>query len=291
MHNENEIDISPFFHQETNTVTYVVTDLDTSSCAIIDPVLDYDPASGRTSLESANKVVNHIVSKGYKLQWILETHAHADHLSAAQDIKKRLGGFVGIGENITKIQATFKKKLNLDTEFKTDGSQFDYLFTNQQIIKLGNTDIKIIHTPGHTPACVSYLIKNAVFVGDTMFMPDYGSARADFPLGSAQTLFHSIQRLLSLPKNTKMFVGHDYKAPERDHFAWETTVYEQLSSNVHVNESVSMEEFIKMREARDKTLGMPRLILPAIQINIRAGQLPPEESNGHSYLKIPINMF
>lgn len=285
----HKIDISAFFHDDTNTLSYLVVDGATSCCAIIDPVLDYDAASGRTSTLSADKIVSHIVKNGYKLEWILETHAHADHLSSAHYLKGILGGSIGISEHICRVQETFKPLFNWQTEFKTDGSQFDHLFANEEIIKLGQVEITVIHTPGHTPACVSYLIEDNVFVGDTLFMPDYGTARTDFPLGSATSLYQSIQRILSLPTLTKMFVGHDYKAPARDVFAWETSVLEQKRNNVHVKTGVSLEEFVKMREARDATLNVPRLLLPAIQINLRAGAMPPKESNGHAYLKIPLN--
>jgi glyoxylase-like metal-dependent hydrolase (beta-lactamase superfamily II) len=285
----NKIDINAFFHEDTNTISYLVVDGATSCCAIIDPVLDYDPASGRTSTLSADRIVSDIVKNGYTLEWILETHAHADHLSAAHYLKGVLGGSIGIGEQICRVQETFKPLCNLEKEFKTDGSQFDHLFADEEIIKLGHVDITVIHTPGHTPACVSYLIEDSVFVGDTLFMPDYGTARTDFPLGSAKVLYQSIQRILSLLPLTRMFVGHDYKAPGRDVFAWETSVIEQQRNNVHVKAGVSLEEFVKMREARDVTLNVPRLLLPAIQINIRAGAMPPKEPNGHAYLKIPLN--
>ena len=285
----SKIDITAFFHDDTNTITYVVVDKATSCCAIIDPVLDYDPASGRSSTVSADKIVSHIVKNGYKVEWILETHAHADHLSSAHYLKDNLTGDIGIGEHICRVQETFKKIFNLETEFKTDGSQFSHLFADKEMIKLGHVDITVLHTPGHTPACVSYLIEDAVFVGDTLFMPDYGTARTDFPLGSAKVLYQSIQRILSLPSLTRMFVGHDYKAPDRDVFAWETSVIEQQRNNVHVKAGVSEDEFVKMRDARDVTLNVPRLLLPAIQINIRAGVMPPKESNGHAYIKIPLN--
>ena len=285
----HKIDVTAFFHDDTNTITYLVLDKATSCCAIIDPVLDYDAASGRTTTTSADKIVSDVAKNGYKVEWILETHAHADHLSSAHYLKQRLGGNIGIGEHICRVQETFKDIFNLETGFKTDGSQFDHLFVDKEIIKLGQIDITVLHTPGHTPACVSYLIEDSVFVGDTLFMPDYGTARTDFPLGSAKSLYQSIQRILALPTLTKMFVGHDYKAPERDVFAWETSVIEQQHNNVHVKAGVSEEDFVKMREARDITLHVPRLLLPAIQINIRAGAMPPEESNGHAYIKIPLN--
>jgi glyoxylase-like metal-dependent hydrolase (beta-lactamase superfamily II) len=285
----NKIDITAFFLEDTNTISYLVVDGATSCCAIIDPVLDYDLASGRTSTLSADKIVSHIVKNGYTLEWILETHAHADHLSAAHYLKGVLGASIGIGEHICRVQETFKPLFNLEKEFKTNGSQFDHLFADEEIIKLGDVDITVIHTPGHTPACVSYLVEDSVFVGDTMFMPDYGTARTDFPLGSAKLLYQSIQRILSLPPLTRMFVGHDYKAPDRDVFAWETSVLEQQRNNVHIKAGISVDEFVEMRNTRDATLNVPRLLLPAIQINIRAGAMPPKESNGHAYLKIPLN--
>ena len=287
----NEIGITAFFHENTNTISYLVVDEATYCCAVIDPVLDYDSASGRTSTVSADKIVSYIVKNGYNIEWILETHAHADHLSSAYYLQGILGGSIGIGEHICRVQKTFKSLFNLENEFKTDGSQFDHLFTHEQIIKLGHVDITVLHTPGHTPACVSYLIEDNIFVGDTLFMPDYGTPRTDFPLGSATLLYHSIKRILSLPSTTKMFVGHDYKAPARDVFAWETSVLEQQRNNVHVKAGVSVNEFVEMRNARDATLSVPRLLLPAIQVNIRAGAMPPKESNGHVYLKIPLNII
>ena len=287
----NEIGITAFFHENTNTISYLVVDEATYCCAVIDPVLDYDSASGRTSTVSADKIVSYIVKNGYNIEWILETHAHADHLSSAYYLQGILGGSIGIGEHICRVQKTFKSLFNLENEFKTDGSQFDHLFTHEQIIKLGHVDITVLHTPGHTPACVSYLIEDNIFVGDTLFMPDYGTPRTDFPLGSATLLYHSIKRILSLPSTTKMFVGHDYKAPARDVFAWETSVLEQQRNNVHVKAGVSVNEFVDMRNTRDATLSVPRLLLPAIQVNIRAGAMPPKESNGHVYLKIPLNIM
>jgi len=287
----NEIGITAFFHENTNTISYLVVDEATYCCAVIDPVLDYDSASGRTSTVSADKIVSYIVKNGYNIEWILETHAHADHLSSAYYLQGILGGSIGIGKHICSVQKTFKSLFNLENEFKTDGSQFDHLFVDEQIIKLGHVDITVLHTPGHTPACVSYLIEDNIFVGDTLFMPDYGTPRTDFPLGSATLLYHSIKRILSLPSTTKMFVGHDYKAPARDVFAWETSVLEQQRNNVHVKAGVSVNEFVEMRNARDATLSVPRLLLPAIQVNIRAGAMPPKESNGHVYLKIPLNIM
>ncbi|GGF62120.1 MBL fold metallo-hydrolase [Alteromonas lipolytica] len=286
----SKIEITPFFHEPTFTVTYVVTDRASSSCAIIDPVLDYDAASGQISHEFADKVVSYVDKNGLTLEWILETHAHADHLTAAPYVKEKLGGLIGVGDHIRRVQSTFKAIYNLESEFMTDGSQFDQLFVDGEVITLGHLDIEILHTPGHTPACVSYLIEDAVFVGDTLFMPDYGTARADFPNGSAQTLYQSIRKLLALPESTRMFVGHDYKSPSRDEFAWETSVIEQRRNNIHVRDGVSQSDFVAMREARDATLAVPKLLLPAIQINVRAGQLPPPEENGRSYLKIPLTV-
>ncbi|WJG10797.1 MBL fold metallo-hydrolase [Aliiglaciecola sp. LCG003] len=287
----SKIEIVPFFHQVTNTVTYVLIDLATKHCAIIDAVLDYDPASGRTSTTSADEVIKFVDEHGYHLEWILETHAHADHVTAAHYIQSQIGGSIGIGEKIARVQSTFKQIFNLPEDFKVDGSQFDNLFCDKEVITLGHIDIHVLHTPGHTPACVSYFVEDAVFVGDTMFMPDYGTARADFPNGSAKTLYQSIQRILTLPDTTRVFVGHDYKAENRENYAWETTVLEQRHNNIHIGKGTSQEAFVKMREKRDATLAVPRLILPSIQINIRAGQLPAVESNGHSYLKIPLNVI
>lgn len=286
----SKITITPFFHEVTNTVTYIVCDPATKSCAIIDPVMDYDAASGTLSTEFADKIVSHFDKNGLNLEWILETHAHADHITAAPYIKEKLGGLIGIGEHIRRVQSTFKAIYHLEAQFAVDGSQFDQLFVDGEVIQLGHLDIEILHTPGHTPACVSYYIDDAVFVGDTLFMPDYGTARADFPNGSAQTLYRSIRKLLNLPDSTRIFVGHDYKAPERDEYAWETSVIAQKRNNIHVKEGVSQAEFVSMREARDATLAVPKLLLPSIQLNIRAGHLPPVESNGKHYLKIPLTV-
>lgn len=286
----SKISITPFFHEPTFTVTYVVVDLATKACAIIDPVLDYDAASGQTSTEFADKVVSHADKNGLSVEWILETHAHADHLTAAPYIKEKLGGLIGVGDHIRRVQSTFKGIYNLEESFQTDGSQFDQLFVDGEMISLGHLDIEVLHTPGHTPACVSYYIEDAVFVGDTLFMPDFGTARADFPNGSAQTLYQSIRRILALPEATRVFVGHDYKAPGRDEFAWETSVIEQRRNNIHVRDGISQADFVKMREERDATLAVPKLLYPAIQVNVRAGQMPPPESNGRRYLKIPLTL-
>ncbi len=282
-------EVISFFDEPTNTVTYIVADPDTKACAIIDSVLDYDASSGRTSTESADEVIAFIKNGELETKWILETHAHADHFSAAPYLQKKLGGIIAIGEHIPDIQRVFGGLFNEGGDFKTDGSQFGRLFKDNEIFKIGNLDAKIIYVPGHTPACVAYLIGDSVFVGDTLFMPDYGSARCDFPGGDAGTLYDSVHKLYELPDDTRMYLCHDYKAKGRDHFQWETTVGQQKANNIHMNVSVSRDEFIKMRTERDKTLGMPKLILPSIQVNMRAGELPEPEENGVSYLKIPLN--
>ncbi|MBL8644002.1 MAG: MBL fold metallo-hydrolase [Rhodospirillaceae bacterium] len=280
--------IEAFFDEPTNTVSYVAADPPTKVCAIIDPVLDYDPASGRISHASADKICAFIGKHGLTVEWILETHAHADHLSAAHDLKKMLGGKIGIGAHIADVQKIFSKVFNLGPGFATDGSQFDALFTDGSAFSLGAQTVKVMHTPGHTPACVTYIMGDAAFVGDTLFMPDYGTARADFPGGDARTLYRSIRKVLSLPPATRLFMCHDYLPAGRTAYAWETTVAAERQSNIHVKDGISEDDFAAMRAARDKTLGMPRLILPSIQVNIRAGALPPPESNGTAYLKIPV---
>jgi len=281
--------VKAFFDEATNTVTYVVSDPAGKVCAVIDPVLDFDQASGRTSFGSVDKVLGFIDANGLELVWILETHAHADHLSAAQYLKEKIGGRTGIGRFITATQTIFKKIFNLDKEFPPDGTQFDSLFDNGDLLKLGALTIRVMHTPGHTPACVTYLVGDCAFVGDTLFMPDFGTARVDFPGGDAATLYRSIQRIFQLPPATRLFMCHDYKAPGRDQFAWETTVEEQRTGNVHIHEGVSEQEFIEFRTGRDANLGVPKLILPAIQVNIRAGQMPPADDNGVVYLKLPVD--
>ncbi|MFZ5710612.1 MAG: MBL fold metallo-hydrolase [Pseudomonadota bacterium] len=280
--------MTSFFDTDTNTVSYVVCDPASRRCAIIDSVLDFDYASGRTSTRSADAIVAQVRDRGLSVDWVLETHVHADHLSAAPYIQERLGGRIGIGEKITAVQETFGKVFNEGTEFRRDGSQFDRLFRDGDVFSVGGVAGRVLHTPGHTPACLTYVIGDAAFVGDTLFMPDYGTARCDFPGGSAAVLYRSIQRILTLPDETRIFVGHDYKAPGRDDFAWESTVGEQRARNVHVG-GKSAEEFVAMREARDRTLSMPRLIIPSLQINMRAGQMPPPQENGISYLKVPLN--
>lgn len=281
--------VHAFFDQATNTLTYVLRDPLGSACAVIDSVLDFDPASGRTDTRSADAVADYIEAEGLTVDWLLETHVHADHLSAAPYLQERLGGKIGIGERITVVQETFGKIFNEGTRFQRDGSQFDRLFRHGDSFMIGNLPARVLHTPGHTPACLTYVIGDAAFVGDTLFMPDFGTARCDFPGGSASTMFDSVQTILSLPDETRIFVGHDYKAPGRDDFAWETTVAEQKAQNVHVGAGQSRDSFVALREARDKTLAMPRLIIPALQVNMRAGHMPEPEENGVSYLKTPIN--
>ena len=282
-------DITSFFDEPTNTVSYVVADPGTKACALIDTVLDYDPASGRTNTESADEIATFVRDNDLRVQWILETHVHADHLSAAPYLKSALGGAIAIGSHIRTVQQTFGNIFNEGTGFERDGSQFDRLFDDEDTFSVGDIPARAMHTPGHTPACMTYVIGDAAFVGDTLFMPDYGTARCDFPGGDARTLYRSIRRVLSLPDETRLFMCHDYKAPGRDDYAWETTVADERANNVHVHDGVSEDAFVAMREARDRTLAMPRLILPSIQINMRAGEMPPPEDNGVSYVKIPLN--
>ncbi len=281
-------EVHAFFDEATNTVTYVLRDPQGSACAVIDSVLDFDYASGRTDTRSADLVVAFLREKGWRVDWLLETHVHADHLSAAPYLQERLGGKIGIGERITVVQDTFGKIFNEGTEFQRDGSQFDRLFREGDTFQIGQLRGEVMHTPGHTPACLTYVIGDAAFVGDTLFMPDYGTARCDFPGGSAEDLWESMQKILALPDATRIFVCHDYKAPGRDSFAWETTVAEEKSRNVHIG-GKSRAEFVAMRKARDATLAMPRLIVPSLQVNMRAGQMPEPEDNGTVYLKVPVN--
>lgn len=278
-----------FFDDATNTVSYIVREPEGRSCAIIDSVLDYDQATGRTDTSSADAIIAFVKANDLKVAWILESHVHADHLSAAPYLQDQLGGKVGIGTQITVVQDTFGKVFNEGTAFQRDGSQFDALFEDGDSLNIGQMRVDVMHTPGHTPACLTYVIGDTAFVGDTLFMPDFGTARCDFPGGSASDLYQSIQRILSLPDDTRVFVGHDYKAPGRDEFAWETTISEQKALNIHIGEGRLMEEFVTMRTARDGKLGMPRLILPSIQTNMRAGQMPEPEDDGKSYFKVPIN--
>ena len=281
--------IKAFFDQPTFTVTYVVHDPETKCAAIIDSVFDFDPASGRTTFASADEVIAYVNALDLKVEWLLETHAHADHLSAAPYLQGKLGGKIAIGEHIVTVQEVFGKLFNAGTEFQRDGSDFDHLFADGDTFKIGNIDVTVMHVPGHTPADIAYVIGDAVFVGDTMFMPDYGTARADFPGGDARKLYRSMRRLLSLPDTTRLFMCHDYLPEGRDEYVWETTVEEQRKGNIHAHDGVSEDEFVNMRTERDKTLNMPRLILPSVQVNMRAGHLPPAEDNGVRYLKVPLN--
>jgi len=279
--------IEAFFDEPTNTVSYLVADPQSRKALVIDPVLDYDHKSGVVDTASVEKILATAKERGLTIEWAVETHAHADHLSGAPYIKARTGARIGIGEHIKDVQAIFRPVFNA-TDLKTDGSDFDHLFTDGERFAVGGLEVEVLFTPGHTPADVSYRIGDAVFVGDTLFMPDYGTARADFPGGDAHKLYHSIRRLLALPPETRLFMCHDYKAPGRDAYAWETTVREEREANVHVGKEVSEEQFVAMRKERDATLAAPRLLLPSIQVNIRAGRFPPAEANGVHYLLVPV---
>jgi glyoxylase-like metal-dependent hydrolase (beta-lactamase superfamily II) len=283
--------VRSFFDEQTFTVSHVVSDPASRVTAIIDSVLDYDPASGRTMNTSANALIDYVKSESLEVRWLLETHAHADHLSAAPLLQQEIGGQLAIGREIVRVQEVFGKIFNAGTEFQRDGSQFDQLFNDGDRFGIGELDATVLHVPGHTPACLAYVIGDAIFAGDTLFMPDYGTARCDFPGGDARALYRSIKRLTSLPDQARMFMCHDYKAPGRDHYAWETTVRAERTGNIHVHEGVSEDAFYKMRTARDATLGMPKLILPSVQVNMRGGKLPPAEDNGVQYLKIPVNVL
>jgi glyoxylase-like metal-dependent hydrolase (beta-lactamase superfamily II) len=283
--------VEAFFDPATFTYSYVVSDPVTRQCAVIDSVLDYDPASGRTSHATAQRLVDYVRAQGLTVQWLLETHVHADHLSAAPYLKQQLGGRLAIGDRITVVQDTFGKLFNAGSDFATDGRQFDHLFHDGDTFQVGNVQGRAIHTPGHTPACMTYVIGDAAFVGDTLFMPDYGTARCDFPGGDARTLYQSIQKLFTLPGETRVFMCHDYKAPGREEFLYETTIAAEREHNVHVRAGITEEEFVAMRTARDATLGMPTLILPSVQINMRGGELPTPEGNGTRYLKIPLDVL
>ncbi|MBN8903087.1 MAG: MBL fold metallo-hydrolase [Rhodospirillales bacterium 69-11] len=292
---ERRIPVQPqvkaFFDEATFTVSYVVADPETRRAAIIDTVLDFDPASGRTSRQSADAVIAFVRQSGLEVEWLLETHVHADHLSAAPYVQQQLGGKLAIGSNIRTVQETFGKAFNVEPEFARDGSQFDHLFKDGEQFRVGNLPATALHTPGHTPACMTYVIGDAAFVGDTLFMPDYGTARCDFPGGDARQLYRSIQKIFALPPQTRLFMCHDYKAPGRDDYRWETTVAEERAKNVHVHDGTTEDAFVQMRTERDAKLGMPRLILPSVQVNMRAGAMPPAEANGVRYLKLPVDLF
>ncbi|MEQ9490565.1 MAG: MBL fold metallo-hydrolase [Alphaproteobacteria bacterium] len=280
--------IKTFFDKDTFTATHIVWDAETKHAAIIDSVKDYDPKSGRTSTASADEVIEFVKAEGLTVEWILETHVHADHLTAAPYLKERLGGKIAIGNRVDTVQGVFKKVFNAEHDFATDGRQFDCLFADGEVFHIGGLEAKVIHTPGHTPACATYVIGSSAFVGDTLFMPDFGTARCDFPGGDARQLYKSIRKILSLPSETKLYMCHDYAPGGRD-YKWVTTVAEERAENIHVHDGVSEDEFVKMRTERDAQLDMPVLILPSVQVNMRAGDLPPPEDNGTRYLKIPLD--
>ncbi|MCW5771479.1 MAG: MBL fold metallo-hydrolase [Rhodospirillaceae bacterium] len=283
--------VTTFFHEPTFTATHVVREPDGPAAAIVDPVLDYDPAAGRTATRAADDVLAYVRERGLAVEWILETHAHADHLTAAAYLKRELGAKVAIGAEIGRVQKTFAGVFNFEAGFPTDGRQFDRLLAEGDTFRIGKLEGRAMHTPGHTPACMTYTIGDAAFVGDTLFMPDYGTARCDFPGGDAATLFRSIRRVLALPPATRLFLCHDYKAPGRDRFVWETTVADERAHNIHVHDGIAEADFVALRKKRDSGLGMPNLLLPSIQVNVRAGNLPPPEANGTAYLKIPLNLL
>jgi len=289
MRHDARPEVTVFFHHPTSTVTAVVRDPHSAKAAVLDSVLDFDYASGRTSAEAADQVVSFVRERGLEVEWILETHAHADHLSAAPYLQRQLGGKIAIGEHIQRVQGVFGELFGEGESFRRDGSQFDVLFGDGDTFTIGALEARVLHTPGHTPACVSYHIGDALFVGDTLFMPDYGTARCDFPGGSAEALYESAQRLLAFPPETRMFVGHDYLPKGREQLAWETTVGAQRAGNMHVGAGRGKEEFARMRAARDATLGAPRLLLPSIQVNIRAGHMPEPNAAGQVFLRVPIN--
>lgn len=284
-------DVKAFFDEATYTISYVVSDPESRRCAIVDTVLDFDPKSGRTDTHSADRIIAFVKERNLEVDWIIETHAHADHLSAAPMIKDVLGGKTAIGGHIKDVQKIFKDVFNFEREFQPNGAQFDHLFQDGDTFKIGGLNARAMHTPGHTPACMTYIVDDTAFVGDTLFMPDFGTARADFPGGDARIMYQSIQKILALPPETRLFMCHDYKAPGRDVYAWETTVAEERERNIHVGAGASEDAFVKMRSERDATLDMPTLILPSVQVNIRAGEMPPAEENGVSFLKIPIDQL
>ncbi len=284
-------DVEAFFDEATYTVSYVVSDPETRRAAIVDSVLDYDPASGRTSARSANRILDHVAAEGLEVELVLGTHVHADHLTAAPYLREKTGARIAIGANITTIQRTFGAVFNVNGDFACDGSQFDLLLHDGERFAVGGIEAYAMHTPGHTPNCMVYVIGDAAFVGDTLFMPDFGTARCDFPGGNARILYRSIQRIFELPDETRLFMCHDYKAPGREAYAWETTVAEERARNVHVHDGVGEDEFVATRTRRDAELDMPRLILPSVQVNMRGGSMPPPEDNGVRYLKIPVDVL
>jgi len=286
----SSMQIEAFFDEATSTVSYLVLDRSTQACAIVDSVLDYDPKAGRTSTQSADRLIARVRELGARLEWILETHVHADHLSAAPHLRAQLGGQLGIGAHIVTVQKVFGDLFNAGDDFARDGRQFNRLFADGDSFTIGSLTARALHTPGHTPACMSYVIEDAVFVGDTLFMPDYGTARCDFPGGDARTLYRSVRRLLSLPPATRLFMCHDYPPGGRAP-AWESSVAEQRAHNIHVHDGIAEDDFAAMRTARDATLDMPVLILPSVQVNMRAGHLPEPEANGTRYLKIPLDVL
>jgi glyoxylase-like metal-dependent hydrolase (beta-lactamase superfamily II) len=283
--------IQAFFDRATSSYSYVVSDPATAQCAIIDPVLDYDAAAGRIHYRGADRLIAYVREQGLSVQWLLETHVHADHLSAAAYLKAALGGCMAIGAQITQVQQRFARLFNAEREFAVDGRQFEHLFSDGERFQIGTLAAQALHTPGHTPACMTYLVGTAAFIGDTLFMPDYGTARCDFPGGDARTLYRSIARLFSLPEHTQLFMCHDYLGPDRQEHQYQTSVAEQRAHNVHVHQGISEDAFVAMREVRDAGLDMPALLLPAVQVNMRAGQLPPAEDNGVHYLKVPLNVL
>lgn len=283
-------DVKAFFDEATFTVSYVVSDPATSRAVVIDPVLDYEPASGRTSTQSADEMVAYLKAADLGVDWIIETHVHADHLSGAPYLKEQVGGQTGIGSGVTAVQDAFKGVFNIE-DLATDGSQFDHLFVDGEAFKTGSINARVIATPGHTPACVTYVIGDSAYVGDTLFMPDFGTARCDFPGGDAEALYDSIQQIFGLPDETRLFMCHDYKAPGRDDYAWQSSIAEQRQGNIHIHDGVTKQEFVDFRTERDAQLGVPKLLVPSIQVNIRAGELPAPEDNGVRYLKVPVNVL
>lgn len=281
--------VTSFFDAATNNVSHVAADPETGKCAIIDPLLDYDHAAGRTSTQSADAIIEHVATHELQVEWIIDTHIHADHLSAAQYLKAKLGGKLGIGDQVSQIQTVFGKVFNAEAGFERDGSQFDHLFADGEAYKVGNIEAKAIHTPGHTPACMTHVIGDAAFVGDTLFMPDYGTARCDFPGGDASALYRSTRRIFELPGDTRIFLNHDYLPAGRTDYRWISSVGEQRRENIHVRDGITEDEFVAMRTKRDASLGAPKLMIPSVQVNMRAGELPPPEDNGVRYLKVPVD--